>query len=132
MEYARKWIRDHGLHKHRKAEQMVVLLMSVDEALLYDVVDILDSAAFEVIARRCYALEKVFAKCRTENDWKDLNSKKKARMYLLEEYDLVAIMAAEVKAPEADQTVKKELEVKAQFEKFLRKAEDAGVGGGDA
>ena len=53
-------------------------------------------------------------------------------MYLLDEYDLVAIMAAEVKAPEADQTVKKELEVKAQFEKFLRKAEDAGIGGGDA
>ena len=26
----------------------------------------------------------------------------------------------------------KELEVKAQFEKFLRKAEDAGIGGGDA
>ena len=133
VEYARKWIRDHGLHKHHKAEQMVVLLMSVDEALLYDGVDILNSAAFEVIARRCYALEKVFAKCRTENDWKNSDSKKnKARMYLLDEYDLVAIMAAEVKAPEADQTVKKELEVKAQFEKFLRKAEDAGVGGGDA
>ena len=30
VEYARKWIRDHGLHKHHKAEQMVVLLMSVD------------------------------------------------------------------------------------------------------
>ena len=68
VEYARKWIRDHGLHKHHKAEQMVVLLMSVDEALLYDGVDILNSAAFEVIARRCYALEKVFAKCRTREE----------------------------------------------------------------
>ena len=69
--------------------------------------------------------------CTAADDWSDVK-RGKVRLNLLDEYDLVAIMAAEVKAPEADQTVKKELEVKAQFEKFLRKAEDAGVGGGDA
>ena len=126
-EYARTWIEAHGLRKNHMAQQMVMLLMAVDEALPYDRINILNSASFEIIARRCYALEKVFEKCKTEQDWKDPKNGK-ARMHLFDEFDLAAIMASGVRVPTADQTVKKEMEVRTQFDKYSKKAEEAAGG----
>ena len=92
-EYAKQWLEEHGLKKSYMAQQMVVLLTAADEALLYDRTNILNSAAFEVIARRCYALEKAFAECKTEQDWKDTKNGK-ARMHLFDEFDMAALRAS--------------------------------------
>ena len=113
-QYAEDWMRAHGLMKNKLAAQMKTLLLQVDEALLYDGINILNSAAFEVTARRCYGLKKAFELCRNENDWQ--NSKKednKVRMALLDDYDLTHILAAGTRCPPADTAAKKEMETRA-------------------
>ena len=126
-QYAEDWMRAHGLMKNKLAAQMKTLLLQVDEALLYDGINILNSAAFEVTARRCYGLEKAFELCRNENDWQ--NSKKednKVRMALLDDYDLTHILAAGTRCPPADTAAKKEMETRATFNKWLTKSSEGG------
>ena len=47
-------------------------------------------------------------------------------MHLLDKYDLYAIMSTGTRVPAADQEVKKEMEVQAQFNKYLHKVEEDG------
>ena len=104
---------------------MTVNLMMADTALLYDNANILNMASFEILARRCYGLEKAFELCTANDDWKD-EKRKKVRMHLLDKYDLYAIMSTGTSVPAADQEVKKEMEVQAQFNKYLHKVEEDG------
>ena len=125
VQYAKDWIAAHKLEKCNLAHQMTVNLMMADTALLYDNANILNMASFEILARRCYGLEKAFELCTANDDWKD-EKRKKVRMHLLDKYDLYAIMSTGTSVPAADQEVKKEMEVQAQFNKYLHKVEEDG------
>ena len=96
---------------------MSMLLMTAEHALLYDRVNILNSAAFEIIARRCYGLERAFELCRVENDWQNQRSNK-VRLHLLDEYDLTIIMGSGIRVPAADSRVMKEMEFRAKQAKY--------------
>ena len=100
-------------------------LMIANTALLYGTANILIMASFEILARRCYGLEKPFELCTANDDWNDVK-RGKVRMHLLDKYDLYAIMSTGTRVPAADQEVKKEMEVQAQFNKYLHKVEEDG------
>ena len=94
----------------------------MDQMLLYDGYDVINSASAEMICRRCYGLELVFEDVHCESDWKTKDPKNsKAKLTLLDDYDITAIMARGERAAEADATVRKQMELRAQFAKYLSK-----------
>ena len=95
--------------------------MSVDHALLYDGLNILNTASSEVLARRCYGLERAFELCTEAGDWCD-ETKGRVRLHLLDRYDLSLIMSADAQIRSADLAVKREMQGHLQFEKCMKKA----------
>ena len=81
----------------------------------------INSVGVEALARRCYALELVFEDVWCENDRK-VTKKSKAKLQLFDDYDITAIMKNGHRVPEADATVMKQLEFRAQTAKYLSKA----------
>ena len=126
VEYAEGWLRDHGPTKNHMAQNMKHNLHAIDEMLMYDGVDVINSAGVEILARRCYALELVFEDCKTDQDWRAKDPKNlKSKLQIFEKYDVTAMMKNGLRVPEADATVKKQLELEAQYAKYLAKAPKA-------
>ena len=126
VEYAESWLSAKGLTKNHMAQNMKHNLHAIDEMLMYDGFDVINSAGVEILARRCYALELVFEDCKFEHDWKVKDPKNsKAKLQVFEKYDATAMMKNSVRVPEADATVKKQLELEAQYAKHLAKAPKA-------
>ena len=126
VEYAESWLSAKGLTKNHMAQNMKHNLHAIDEMLMYDGFDVINSAGVEILARRCYALELVFEDCKFEHDWKVKDPKNsKAKLQVFEKYDATAMMKNSVRVPEADATVKKQPELEAQYAKYLAKAPKA-------
>ena len=121
VQYAQDWLSAHHLDDCELAQELAVNLMCADTALLYDEVNILNAASFEVIARRCYGLERAFELCTEPGDWYD-ETQGLVRLHLLEQYDLSAIMSTNVQIRSADLAVKREMQRRSQFEKCIMKA----------
>jgi hypothetical protein len=104
------------------AQQMRHELGVIDQMLLYDGIDIVNSSAAEMICRRCYALERVFDDVHCEADWKtDKKEHNKTKLTMMDEYDVTAVMSRGEPSPDADATVRKRMEMRAQFNKYLGK-----------
>ena len=121
VRYAKEWIAAHKLEDCELAHELVGNLMSVDHALLYDGLNILNTASFEVLAGRCYGLERAFEPCTEAGDWCD-ETKGRVRLHLLDRYDLSLIMSADAQIRSADLAVKREMQGHLQFEKCMKKA----------
>ena len=67
-QYANKWLASRGLDHHPLGVELKRLLTMVDVGLLYDGLDVMNSAAFELIARRCYSIERVLVETGSESD----------------------------------------------------------------
>ena len=120
LQYARDWISAHHLDDCELAQELVANLMCADTALLYDGVNILNAASFEVIARRCYGLERAFELCSEPGDWHD-ETKGRVRLYLMDQYDLSHLMSTEFRIPSADLAVKREMQRREQLQKSFSK-----------
>ena len=57
--YASGWLADRELQNHPLGDELRCWLFMVDASLFYDGLDVLNSAGFEWIARRCYSIERV-------------------------------------------------------------------------
>ena len=122
VDYAEDWIKNHGLSRNHMAQQMRHELGVIDQMLLYDGIDIVNSSAAEMICRRCYALERVFDDVHCEADWKtDKKEHNKTKLTMMDEYDVTAVMSRGEPSPDADATVRKRMEMRAQFNKYLGK-----------
>ena len=119
-QYAKEWIAAHHLEDCELIQELEFHLMRADTALLYDGMNILNAASFEVLARRCYGLERAFELCTEPGDWRD-ETKGRVRMHLLEKYDLSAIMSTGAQIRSADLAVKREMQRRSQFEKCTQK-----------
>jgi hypothetical protein len=124
-EYAQQWLRGHGVEKNPVAEQLRFMLGMADAAVRYDGINILNSASFEIAARRCYGLEKAFAACRREEDWQDPETSK-VKLELLEAYDVSAILARGNRVPQVDREAQRRVAERARWEQLSRAAERAG------
>ena len=60
MEYARRWLRDRSLMKCSPAQEMLSIMEAVDDAVLGQEADVINTISFEKLARRAYGLERAF------------------------------------------------------------------------
>ena len=67
-QYARKWLASRELDHHPLGEELTRFLTMVDVGLLYDGLDVVNSAAFELTTRRCYSIERVLVGPASESD----------------------------------------------------------------
>ena len=116
VDYATAWLKEHGLTSHFEAQELVHQLQAVDAFLFYDGVDIVNSAACEVIARRCIAIERTYSSHREPSS---------ASPDFFALYD---ISKPSVRIPAADKTVMKQLAFDASMAKLLARqaAQDKG------
>ena len=73
---ARAWIRDHELQKNVPAQEMLSIMEAVDDSILVDERDVINSVAFEKLVRKAYGLERAFEDVHREVDWKRPDGKK--------------------------------------------------------
>ena len=108
-DYAIAWLREHGLIEHVEAQELVHYLQAVDAFLFYDGVDIMNSSACEVLARRCIAIERTYSSnCASSSGSPDF--------FAL--YDISSRPSA-ARVPAADKTVMKQLAFDASMARLL-------------
>ena len=124
-----KRLRDYSLglraSKHAmgcKALEVHTFLCAVmDELILYDDVDVINSVGVEMMARRCYGLEQAFLDVDDEKDWRGDRKSLKVKWGLVDEYDVLRAGAGAV-APRAEERVRKEQERRANKAKWELKS----------
>ena len=81
-----------------------------------------DSTKLLVRSRIKGDLERVFDDVHCEADWKtDKKEHNKTKLTMMDEYDVTAVMSRGEPSPDADATVRKRMEMRAQFNKYLGK-----------
>ena len=69
-DYAKQYIKDHGLSHCSIGEQLVHILRQFDRYLLVDKLEgWINWPSTEYLCRRAYGIELAFAKCKSVNDW---------------------------------------------------------------
>jgi hypothetical protein len=116
-DYYKQWIRMHCLESCKAAQEVLFHAAILDALLLVDEINVSNSYACELLARRCYGFELVFADCNSRDQWKS-----KAKYKLLDVYDASALDRAGPRVGAADVEARKALETEASFNKWLAKA----------
>ena len=125
VEYARKWLRDHGLSGCAPAQEMLSIMEAVDDSIFSDGNDVINSVAFEKLVRRAYGLERAFEHCWKLEDWRRPDGKKswtsKVQWDLCDRYDLRSQYLRATRVPSADDEAKQAMERDAAFHKYYEK-----------
>ena len=116
-EYYRNWIRVHSLENCKHSHEVLFHAAVLDGLLMVDEINVSNSYACELLARRCYGFELVYADCHSRDQWKS-----KAKMKMLDVYDASSLDRAGPRVGAADLEARKALEVEASFNKWLAKA----------
>ena len=109
IDHADAWLRENGLQQDSEACELRHLLGVIDQMLMYDGMDVVNSAACEMIARRCLAIEATYG----------AGGDGSSGLQGFETYD-ISSMSSEVRIPAVDRAVLKRLALKASFDKLLR------------
>ena len=120
VEYGMSWLRARGLERCESANEMLHLLAVVDQLLLFDDVDVVNSSGAEILLRRCYGLERVFEDVHCEADWVDSETSK-MKPWLLERYDATSLLGRALRIPAVEKTVLRETRRRSQFDKCLER-----------
>ena len=70
--YASGWLADRELQENPLGDELRCLLFMVDAALFYEGLDVLNSAGFEWVARRCCSIERVLMETQSLSQAYDL------------------------------------------------------------
>ena len=109
------------------------LLAAIPDRMVATKFEMINSEAVEVICRRIYGLFRAWENVDKLSDWKQPRGesgkkwRSKVRWDLADEYDALALEGDDLMIDEADEEVRKRLERKALFSKYLDKA---GMGSG--
>ena len=118
--YARDWLRQKGLEKHKPAcEPMLSAAVTLDCLLLFDNYNILMSTGAEVLARRMYAIERVLENVTCEAEAK--GDKNKCEWKWSRVYDLTYAGTQSTRVAAADKAARKLLENEGLTNKYLSK-----------
>ena len=95
-------------------------MMTLDEMVMYDRINVFNSSAAEVLCRHCFGLVQAFAEVRSEAGARgDAKAKDRVQYRRLDQYDLVALDKAGMRAPRAEEEVAKRMGRKAKYEKYF-------------
>ena len=127
--YAKAWLREHELVHCVPAQEMVSIMEAVDDSVLMDQRDVINSLAFEKLVRRAYGLERAFEDCRKESDWKRADGKKnwvsKVKWELCDRYDTRNLNMRSARVAAVDEEAKAAMERDAAFFKWYTKSMEA-------
>ena len=102
---------------------------AIDDSLVTDERDVINSVAFEKMARRAYGLERAHEDCSTELDWKRPDNAKnwrsKVKWDLCDRYDVRGQNMRTARVREADKEVQDSLENDVAFTQYYTKYADA-------
>ena len=109
-DYSEAWRRSIGAFRHKQLAVHTTLCEALDQLVLYDGLDVVNSAGAEVLVRHCLALELAFEEVETEADWKQKETSL-VRWEELEDWDVVrAHSRAAAVSGEAAEEVRKNRE----------------------
>ena len=102
---------------------------AVDDSILLDERDVINSVAFEKLVRRAYGLERAFEDCAREIDWKRPDGKKgwtsRVKWDLCDRYCVRNLSTKPSRVAEVDEEAKQAMERDAAFHKWYVKSADA-------
>ena len=102
---------------------------AIDDAVIREEHDVINSPSFEKLVRRGYGLEKAFEDVQREEDWRRPAGKKlwqsKVKWDLCDRYDLRNANKLGTRIADADGEAKRAMERDAAFHKWYSKAQEA-------
>ena len=131
VEYARRWIASHKLEKNSPAQEMLSIMEAIDDSLVTDSRDVINSVAFEKLCRRAYGLERAFENVWAEEDWRRPESakgkqwKSKVQWDLCDQYDVRSLSLKGTRVAVADQEARENMERETAFNKYYTKLADS-------
>ena len=129
VEYARRWMQAHSLQNCSPAQEMISVLSAVDDALLSDGADVINSVTFEKLCRRAYGLERAYEECTLEEHWRRPENRKswksRVKWDLCDQYDVRSVTSKGTRIPVADQEAREVMEREASFAKYYSKMAEA-------
>ena len=127
--YAANWLKTHSLEKCAPAQEMISIMEAVDDSIVQDERDVINSVAFEKLARRAYGLERAYEDVKCEEDWRRPEAgnakakgwKSKVKWDLCERYDTRGHNLRPCRVPGADSEANEAMERDASFNKYYTK-----------
>ena len=101
---------------------------AVDNSILQDDRDVINSVAFEKLVRRAYGLERAFEDIEKEADWKRQDKKNwvsKVKWDLYDRYDMRNQNMRSARVAAVDEEAKQAMERDAAFHKWYAKSSEA-------
>ena len=95
----------------------------LDELIMYDNHDVVNSAGAEIICRYLYAIEKVMQNVTKKDHWAGAESARRTNWELSKRYDVLEYYQSGVEAKEADDQVTSNMQRDATFLKHLGKVQ---------
>jgi len=129
-DFAKHWIREHGVEKNHVANEMTMLAMVIDRQLISQP-EFIASEGCEILCRRVLAIQRAFQECSSESDWrmpKGANAakwKSKVRWDLASEIDWGKLSEEALSIPAVEAEIQERLQKKALFQKYLAKSQDS-------
>jgi len=70
--WAQRWLREHGLHEHLQARELIPWMKTLDSLLFGDnpLPDFINQVCVERLAKKALGLLHAFKNCQRESDWK--------------------------------------------------------------
>ena len=124
--YAAEWRRVHHLEDCRHSEPMLLCAATIDQLLMSDNIEVLNSVGVELLARRMYSLERTYEKCLRPGEWKS-----KAQLNMMTHYDVIAGDATGPRVTAADASARKLMEQDALAAKWASKTASGTAAGGE-
>ena len=125
----RAWTSRRELESCHAAQELLLLAMVLDRMVRSEG-DIVNSEAVEILTRRIHGLQLAFRDVRKMSDWKQPRGqsgqkwRSKVQWHLCDQYDIRALDEEDMAVGPVDEEVRKRLETKALFNKYLSKAEE--------
>ena len=129
VQYAKNWLREHSLQRNAPAQEVLSIMEAVDDSVLMNERDVINSIALEKRIRRAYGLERAFEDVAHESDWKRPDGKKTwastVKSDLCDRYDVRNQNLRAARVPEADEEAKQAMERDAAFHKWYTKSAES-------
>ena len=119
--YAREFCREHGLEGTHNAAVFERVFAIIDELMIYDGLNVCNSAGVEYLCRWAYGLEQTYSECSQKAHCTGDKKNLRTRWDLFNRYDIYSISKKANAVRNADKAVVASMKDDALFNKYLER-----------
>ena len=121
IDYGRTYLQAHALEGSHIGNDFLRLLIALDNFILYDGVNVVNSSGVEILVRYLYGIEKTMSNVTKKDHHSGSENQRRTQWELFRRYDTVDFYGKGVEAKAADRAVQEDMAQDATFLKYYSK-----------